>query len=144
MLNSKRSSSFSSKLLSQVDQLKKQDMSEVTFDVPSGAAPLPQSEVLEIVLQQNNGLNKELRELRQRFRDTSQIPDEYRCPITMEVMQYPVIGTDGNTYEQSAITAWLKYSSTSPLTREPVQHSLLPNRNLKKLIDHWMEGALRK
>ena len=31
------------KLLSQVDQLKKQDMSEVTFDVPSGAAPLPRT-----------------------------------------------------------------------------------------------------
>ena len=55
----------------------------------------------------------------------------------MEIMEDPVIASDGISYERSAITAWLAYSSTSPLTRQPLEQVLLTNDNLKIAIDQW-------
>ena len=124
-------------LLTQVEVVKKESLSEVASEPRSAEAPLPQAEVLEIVLRHNTGLNEELEKLRQRFGSAA---DEYRCPITMEVMQDPVLASDGNAYERSAITAWLERSSKSPLTRQPLEQALFPNRNLKKLIAQWTEA----
>ena len=56
------------RLLSQVEVVKKESLSEA--EIRSPEAPLPQSEVLEIVLQHNTGLNEELKRLRQRVGDT--------------------------------------------------------------------------
>ena len=55
-----------------------------------------------------------------------------RCPITLEVMQDPVVDHEGNSYERSAIEQWLTTHDTSPVTRNPLsrQH-LVPNRALR-------------
>jgi len=66
------------------------------------------------------------------------IPNEYLCPISMEIMLDPVIGNDGQTYERVAITEWLKTHFQSPITRERMIISdLKPNFALKSLIEQW-------
>ena len=53
------------------------------------------------------------------------------CPITQEVMKEPVIDSEGNTYEKSAILEWLKSTNTSPVTRNVISAlELVPNRAL--------------
>lgn len=65
----------------------------------------------------------------------SSTPDEYICPITQVVMVDPVLGSDGRTYERSAITEWLRTHNTSPITREVMTAGTLkPNYALRSLI----------
>jgi Mg-chelatase subunit ChlD len=63
--------------------------------------------------------------------------DHFLCPITQEVMTDPVIGSDGITYERSAIAAWFTAGHlTSPLTRQPMtSQSLVPNIALRSMIE---------
>ena len=62
-------------------------------------------------------------------------PDEYICPISLEIMEDPVIAADGYTYERVEIEAWFMKTRTSPKTNEALLHThLVPNRNLKNLI----------
>jgi hypothetical protein len=44
------------------------------------------------------------------------------CPITLEAMHFPVLASDGNSYELDAIMKHItSSSSTSPLTREEMR-----------------------
>jgi len=67
-------------------------------------------------------------------------PNEFLCPITQDVMIDPVVASDGHSYERVAIQAILDRGSNdggsalSPLTREELDHSLVPNINLRKRI----------
>jgi len=70
----------------------------------------------------------------------SNVPSEYMCPITTEIMEDPVILADGRSYERSAIVRWLTTSKRSPMTGETLEHStVLPNINLKALIEDWKD-----
>ena len=42
--------------------------------------------------------------------------DYFSCPITLSKMSDPVVTSDGQTYERTAIEDWLKTHDTSPLT----------------------------
>ena len=70
------------------------------------------------------------------------IPDEFLCPITLEIMKDPVLCEDGHTYERTAI---MKISgSLSPLTKEIINKSkLIPNRALKNAIDRFLSSDLK-
>ncbi len=62
------------------------------------------------------------------------------CPITQEVMQDPVIASDGTTYERKAIEDWLANHDTSPLTGKPLANKeLTPNYALKNCIKDLIE-----
>jgi len=82
--------------------------------------------------------------------DELKTPDEFVCPITYEVMQDPVCASDGHTYERSAIEEVLALPEErrrSPLTREPLQESLFPNRALKNRMaahEQEVEAAVEK
>jgi Mg-chelatase subunit ChlD len=66
---------------------------------------------------------------------TSIPADQLICPITQEEMKDPVTGSDGITYERSAIEAWFAAGhQTSPLTRQPMSRALYPNVVLRSLI----------
>ncbi|KAL6047667.1 VWFA domain-containing protein, partial [Balamuthia mandrillaris] len=66
--------------------------------------------------------------------DTS-FPESYICPLTQEVMRDPVVDPEGNSYERTAIEAWLRKNSTSPITRAPLSSKdLVPNRALRDAI----------
>ncbi len=68
------------------------------------------------------------------------IPNEYICPITCDIMTEPVILTDGHTYEKKAITKWLETHNTSPLTKEIVNKEIIiPCYSLRSLIQDFIE-----
>lgn len=72
-------------------------------------------------------------------------PDEFLCPILMVLMEDPVIGQDGKTYERSAIERALKQDPRSPFTREPMQaDSLCPNYELKRRIEKFRGTTIIK
>lgn len=63
------------------------------------------------------------------------------CPITLDVMRDPCIASDGETYERSAIESYLTglrelhRPLISPMTKEPMNDVLIPNRAMKRLIE---------
>ncbi|XP_068756252.1 WD repeat, SAM and U-box domain-containing protein 1-like isoform X2 [Montipora capricornis] len=72
------------------------------------------------------------------------IPDEFFCPITREIMCDPVIAADGYTYERASIEEWLKSGrKSSPMTNAPLKTTTLtPNRMLKNLIQNHFNNPL--
>ena len=70
--------------------------------------------------------------------ENSAIIECITCPITGMPMRDPVQGSDGHTYERSAIVEWLSRSPTSPQTREPMQISQLKvNASIRFLCDKY-------
>ncbi|KMQ94861.1 wd sam and u-box domain-containing protein 1 [Lasius niger] len=74
--------------------------------------------------------------------DESEIPHEFLCPITHEIMKEPVQCSDGFTYERAAINEWFlcgKY--TSPMTNESLHDtSFTPNFALRNAILTLLHG----
>jgi len=69
------------------------------------------------------------------FMKLADVPHEFLCPITQDVMRDAVSTCDGHTYERRNIEAWLAENSTSPITGLPLANkTLIPNHNLRKLI----------
>lgn len=66
-------------------------------------------------------------------------PDNFVCPITQSIMQDPVIGDDGITYERSAITQWLSLNNTSPVTRQYMSSHLISNLALRNTIQDYLK-----
>ena len=65
-------------------------------------------------------------------------PDDYKCPITHEIMRDPVSTINGFTYERTAIKKWILIKETEPLTNLPLSSTiLLPNTRLKEEIDNF-------
>ncbi|CAH9109143.1 unnamed protein product [Cuscuta epithymum] len=73
---------------------------------------------------------------------TPVIPDDFRCPISLELMNDPVIVSTGQTYERSCIEKWIEAGHTScPKTQQPLTHNILtPNYVLRSLITQWCES----
>ncbi|KAH9627519.1 hypothetical protein KSS87_016233 [Heliosperma pusillum] len=70
------------------------------------------------------------------------IPDDFRCPISLELMKDPVIVSSGQTYERSCIEKWIAAGhNTCPKTQQTLQNSsLTPNYVLRSLIAQWCEA----
>ncbi|KAM3398456.1 U-box domain-containing protein 13 [Capsicum galapagoense] len=70
------------------------------------------------------------------------IPDDFRCPIALELMRDPVIVSTGQTYERSCIEKWLEAGhSTCPKTQQALtSKSLTPNYVLRSVIAQWCEA----
>lgn len=65
----------------------------------------------------------------------------FTCPITQELMQYPVVTADGISYEETAIKMWFTQGKrTSPSTGLPLSHLVLtPNVNLRQAIEDFLK-----
>lgn len=63
-------------------------------------------------------------------------PDDFHCPISLEIMNDPVTIATGHTYDRCSILKWFKAgNATCPKTGERVTNTdLVPNLALKKLI----------
>ena len=62
-------------------------------------------------------------------------PAAFMCCITSELMNDPVITSDGQSYERAAIERWLRGRHTSPRTNERLQSKrLIPNIALRQQI----------
>jgi hypothetical protein len=65
-----------------------------------------------------------------------EIPDEYTCPLTLELMRDPVMSKYGNSFERSAILKWVALGNANcPLTRRPLNLSdIVTNHHLRSQI----------
>ncbi|KAH7652970.1 Zinc finger RING/FYVE/PHD-type protein [Dioscorea alata] len=69
-----------------------------------------------------------------------EFPDDFRCPISLEVMSDPVILTSGHTFDRSSIQRWLDSGNrTCPVTKLPLppHPRLIPNHALRNLISNF-------
>uniref|UniRef100_A0A0D6QR34 RING-type E3 ubiquitin transferase n=1 Tax=Araucaria cunninghamii TaxID=56994 RepID=A0A0D6QR34_ARACU len=68
--------------------------------------------------------------------DAPVIPDDFNCPISLDLMREPVIVSTGQTYDLASITRWIKEGhSTCPKSGQKLLHTnLTPNFALKSLI----------
>lgn len=68
-------------------------------------------------------------------------PDDFKCPISLELMIDPVIVATGQTYERACIQKWLDSGhKTCPKTQQQLSHlALTPNYVLRSLIAQWCE-----
>ena len=70
------------------------------------------------------------------------IPAQFRCPISQEIMTDPVTTADGHTYERREIFRWLCAHTTSPLTGAPLPNrALTPAIALRQLILDFENGS---
>ncbi|XP_020584120.1 U-box domain-containing protein 11-like [Phalaenopsis equestris] len=74
--------------------------------------------------------------------DSPVIPEDFLCPISLELMRDPVIVSTGQTYERSSIQRWVNCGNrTCPKTQQKLQNlTLTPNFVLRSLIMQWCEA----
>ncbi|KAL6642538.1 hypothetical protein ACP70R_020719 [Stipagrostis hirtigluma subsp. patula] len=66
------------------------------------------------------------------------VPPEFLCPITLDLMRDPVVAPTGITYDRAGIEAWLLVRRACPVTHGELRaEDLVPNRNLRRLIQGW-------
>lgn len=65
--------------------------------------------------------------------------DDFRCPITLELMKEPVTIETGHTYDRSSILKWFKAgNATCPKTGNKLgSTAVVPNSALKRLIQQY-------
>ncbi|OVA06251.1 Armadillo [Macleaya cordata] len=70
------------------------------------------------------------------------VPDDFRCPISLELMRDPVTISTGQTYDRVSIEKWLEAGhGTCPKTQEILSNmALTPNYVLRSLIAQWCEA----
>ncbi|ESQ36797.1 hypothetical protein EUTSA_v10008431mg [Eutrema salsugineum] len=68
-------------------------------------------------------------------------PEDFLCPISMEIMQDPHVAADGHTYEADTIRTWLRRGGqNSPKTGARLaNHNLTPNYTLRSVINEWLQ-----
>ncbi|EDQ92110.1 uncharacterized protein MONBRDRAFT_22946 [Monosiga brevicollis MX1] len=70
----------------------------------------------------------------------TEIPNEYLCSITYDIMVDPVVAADGFSYERESIARWFEEHTTSPMTgKELPSRILLPNHALRIVIRDFCE-----
>ncbi|MED6113689.1 hypothetical protein PIB30_073122 [Stylosanthes scabra] len=67
------------------------------------------------------------------------VPDELRCPISLDLMRDPVIVSSGHTYGRNSIAQWINSGHhTCPKSGQRLIHTaLIPNYALKSLVQQW-------
>ncbi|KAL3828938.1 hypothetical protein ACJIZ3_017740 [Penstemon smallii] len=68
--------------------------------------------------------------------------EEFKCPLSKELMRDPVIIATGQTYDRPFIQRWLKAGNrTCPQTQQVLSHTnLTPNHLIRKLISQWCKN----
>lgn len=71
--------------------------------------------------------------------DALLVPDDFLCPISLELMRDPVIVATGQTYERSYIQRWIDGGNlTCPKTQQKLDNfTLTPNFVLRSLLTQW-------
>ncbi|XP_044508178.1 U-box domain-containing protein 1-like [Mangifera indica] len=69
------------------------------------------------------------------------IPDEFRCPISLDLMRDPVIVASGHTYDRNSISQWINSGHhTCPKSGQRLIHmALIPNYALRSLVHQWCQ-----
>jgi hypothetical protein len=70
--------------------------------------------------------------------DDDNVPEEFICPLTLEVMTIPMMTRTGQNYERDAILCWLKKHSHCPMTRQTLSlRDCVINSALRLKIQNW-------
>ena len=70
--------------------------------------------------------------------ETIEIPSEFVCPLTLQLMTDPVVTRYGQSYERSAIVEWIAKGKDCPMTRQPLSlGGIITNHALRAKIRHW-------
>lgn len=74
--------------------------------------------------------------------DDLNIPSEFVCPLTLEIMNDPVVSRYGKNFERSSILQWLREGhDTCPLTRQPmILSDLVTDHRLRLNIYMWKKA----
>lgn len=69
------------------------------------------------------------------------IPDDFRCPISLDLMRDPVIVSSGHTYDRNSIAQWIDSGHhVCPKSNQRLIHmALIPNYALKSLMQQWCQ-----
>ncbi|KAL1540968.1 U-box domain-containing protein 9 [Salvia divinorum] len=69
------------------------------------------------------------------------VPEEFKCPLSLELMRDPVIIASGQTFDRPFIQKWLKSGNrTCPRTQQVLSHTILtPNQLVRGMIVQWCE-----
>ncbi|KXS17339.1 U-box-domain-containing protein [Gonapodya prolifera JEL478] len=69
------------------------------------------------------------------------VPETFLCPISHEIMKFPVVAPDGHTYEEEQIRLWIQMKHTSPITGLKFKGTvrLTPNHSIRSMIMEWTE-----
>ncbi|KAK3250653.1 hypothetical protein CYMTET_39973 [Cymbomonas tetramitiformis] len=77
------------------------------------------------------------------------VPQEFMCPILLQLMTDPVIAADGHTYDRCGIEQWFQNNQQehrpilSPMTGAVIGTTdLIPNYNIKKLIGDFQSQTI--
>lgn len=69
------------------------------------------------------------------------VPDEYMCTISLDIMKDPVTCNNGNNFDRHVIETWLEEHNTHPLTRQPLhKEDLVRNTELRKQINDFVKA----
>jgi U-box domain len=78
--------------------------------------------------------------------ETIAVPNEFICPITFDVIRYPLVSRYGHVFERRAIVQWLEQDANAngkshcPLTRQPLSsRDLQPHFSLLRAITTWQQ-----
>lgn len=66
------------------------------------------------------------------------VPDQFICPISRDVMVDPVITTAGHTYERAVIQEWLASHNIDPMAHIAISRTLIPNIALRQSIEKFL------
>jgi len=77
--------------------------------------------------------------------DTNDIPHEFYCSISQDVMTDPVKTVDNHTYDRTSIERWFQHRLTSPLTGLTLASNLLvPNDTLREQIHEFARVKIQQ
>ena len=70
------------------------------------------------------------------------IPHQYQCPISLQLMADPVIMNDGHYYDSSSLMEWLEISNRSPMTNLvipdiKIRHDLALKEEIVRWVKNW-------
>lgn len=74
-----------------------------------------------------------------RKEECGQVPELFLCPISREVMENPVLASDGHVYERSQIESWLQEHDTSPMTNIAMRPEVAPVLSLRSEIQDFKQ-----
>ncbi|VAI49096.1 unnamed protein product [Triticum turgidum subsp. durum] len=129
-------------LISEISGISKSDIKKITSELIEG---LENATVADSA-KPTNGDNQTSDEAKDspdnvKKPDTVAMPEDFRCPISLELMRDPAIVSTGQTYERAFIQRWIDGGNrTCPKTQQKLLNlTLTPNYVLRSLILQWCE-----
>ncbi|MBA0733054.1 hypothetical protein Gogos_017102 [Gossypium gossypioides] len=77
-----------------------------------------------------------------KLREAVPCPEEFKCPLSNQLMRDPVILASGQTYDRPFIQTWLNAGNrTCPRTQQVLSHTILtPNHLIREMISQWCKS----